>query len=140
MAYFAEIDESSIVTRVIAVSDEDTQDENGNEVESIGAEFCNKLLGGTWKQTSFNTANGIHSLGGTPFRVNHASIGYSYDKTLDAFIPPQPYPSWILDENICQWDPPVEKKDNVYEEDEHGNVKLITQYQWNEDSGAWEEK
>ena len=67
MAYFAEIDESSIVTRVIAVSDEDTQDENGNEVESIGAEFCNKLLGGTWKQPSFNPAIGIHSLGGTPF-------------------------------------------------------------------------
>ena len=137
MAYFAEIDILKRVTRVIAVYDEDTQDDNGNEVEEVGAAFCNKLMkGGTWIQTSYNTSMGIHRLGGTPLRVNYAGIGDTYDAEKDAFIPPQPYPSWILDEDICQWEAPVERPYNVYDE----NAKLITQYEWNEDTGAWDEK
>ena len=135
MAYFAEIDAAKKVIRVIAVGDKDTQDKEGNEVESIGAEFCNKLLGGTWKQTSYNTFMGIHSLGGTPFRKNYAGIGFTYDVTKDAFIPAQPYPSWFLDEDICQWEAPIERPDNEYTE----NGELTTRYQWNEDTGAWDE-
>jgi hypothetical protein len=136
MAYFAEIDVLKRVTRVIAVYDEDTQDDNGNEVEEVGAAFCNKLMGGgTWLQTSYNTYMGIHKLGGTPFRVNYAGPGFTYDATKDAFIPPQPYPSWVLDEDICQWEAPIERPEDVYNE----AGELTTQHQWNEDTGDWDE-
>ena len=62
---------------------------------------------GEWVQTSYNTRGGEHTLGGTPLRKNYAGIGYTYDKTRDAFIPPQPFPSWVLDEDTCLWNAPV---------------------------------
>jgi hypothetical protein len=96
MAHFAELDGNNVVKRVIVVADKDTADENGNEVESIGAEFCRNLLGGNWKQTSYN-AN---------FRKNYAGIGYAYRADIDAFVAPQPYKSWVLDAN-AQWQAPV---------------------------------
>jgi len=97
MAHFAEIDANNIVLRVTVVYDKDTADADGVEKESIGAEFCNKLLGGTWKQTSYNGR----------IRKNYAGIGWTYDATRDAFIPPQPFPSWVLNEYTCLWDAPV---------------------------------
>mgnify|MGYP003658072848 CR=1 FL=1 len=97
MAHFAEINEEGIVLRVTVVNNSDTATSLGEEVESIGAEFCKSLLGGTWKQTSYN--NNI--------RYNYAGIGYRYDEEKDAFIAPQPYPSWELDENM-RWEAPVE--------------------------------
>tara|TARA_B100000945_G_scaffold178696_1_gene143349 strand:- start:43 stop:438 length:396 start_codon:yes stop_codon:yes gene_type:complete len=63
---------------------------------------------GEWIQTSYNTHGGVHSLGGTPLRKNYAGIGYSYDRTRDAFIPPKPYPSWILDDTTCLWKSPID--------------------------------
>lgn len=96
MAHFAEINEEGIVQRVIVVSDGNTADANGTEVESIGVEFCNKLLGGTWKQTSYNNNK----------RYNYAGVGYFYDVDSDAFIAPQPFPSWNLDEQM-RWVAPV---------------------------------
>ena len=62
---------------------------------------------GEWVQTSYNTRGGEHTLGGTPLRKNYAGIGYTYDKTRDAFIPPQPYASWVLNEETCLWNAPV---------------------------------
>ena len=103
MAHFAEINDINIVTRVIVVADEH---------EADGENWCNALLGGTWKQTSYNTLGGVHSLGGTPFRKNYAGIGYTYDSTRDAFIPPKPYPSWILIEDTCDWEAPVALPDD----------------------------
>jgi hypothetical protein len=97
MAHFAEINEDGIVLRVIVVADEDTAVSMGDEVEGIGVEFCKKLLGGKWVQTSYN--NNI--------RYNYAGIGYKYDKHSDAFIAPQPFPSWELDEQM-RWTAPVE--------------------------------
>ena len=64
---------------------------------------------GEWIQTSYNTRGGEHTLGGTPLRKNYAGIGYTYDRIKDAFIPPQPYPSWVLDEDTCLWNAPVAK-------------------------------
>ena len=83
-------------------------------------------LDGTWVQTSYNTLAGVHSNGGTPLRKNYAGIGYTYDSTRDAFIPPQPYSSWTLDETTCQWEPPVAipDDDNLYD--------------WNEATTSWE--
>ena len=97
MAHFAEIDENGVVLRVIVVGNKDTADANGVEKEHIGAAFCERLFGGTWKQTSYNGN----------IRKNYAGIGYSYDATRDAFIPPQPYASWVLDELTCQWKAPT---------------------------------
>ena len=107
MAHFAELDENNIVLRVIVVSDDDAVD---------GGVFCNNLLGGRWEQTSYNTRSGVHydpdtgePDSGEAFRKNYAGKVYVFDELLDGFMPPQPYPSWTLDENTCQWDPPVPK-------------------------------
>ena len=96
MAHFAELDANNVVLRVIVVGNPDTADANGVEKEYIGAAFCERLLGGTWKQTSYNGN----------IRKNYAGIGYTYDTGLDAFITSQPYPSWALDEN-ANWQAPV---------------------------------
>lgn len=97
MAHFAEIDENNVVTRVIVVANKDTADANGNEVESIGVAFCQRLLGGNWKQTSYHGN----------IRKNYAGVGYTYDAAIDAFVPPQPYPSWVLNSDTAQWEAPV---------------------------------
>ncbi len=96
MAHFAQI-ENNLVTQVIVVDNNDTLDEQGNESETIGTQFCTDLLGGTWVQTSYNSH----------IRVKYAGIGDTYDATKDAFISPQPYPSWVLDEDTCKWESPV---------------------------------
>ena len=100
MAHFAEIDQNNIVTRVLVV---DNSEENNGQLflaESLG-------LGGTWIKTSYNTLGGVHANGGTPLRKNYAGVGYSYDSSRDAFIPPKPYASWILNEDTCLWDAPT---------------------------------
>lgn len=97
MAHFAEIGLNNTVLRVIVVHNNDCIDENGNESETKGAEFCRTLLGGTWMQTSYN-AN---------VRKNFAGVGYVYDSQRDAFIPPKPYESWVLNEDTCRWDAPT---------------------------------
>ena len=93
MAHYAKIDENNVVTQVIVVDNKDTADAFGVEKEYIGAAFCERLLGGTWKQTSYN-AN---------FRKNYAGIGYTFDAVRDAFIPPRPSDDATLDEATCQW-------------------------------------
>lgn len=97
MAHFAELDANNVVLRVIVVGNKDTADASGVEKEHIGAAFCERLFGGTWKQTSYNGN----------VRKNYAGIGYTYRADIDAFVPPKPYPSWILVEEIAQWTAPV---------------------------------
>lgn len=82
---------------------------------------------GEWIQTSYNTYGGVHATGGTPLRKNYAGVGFTYDRTRDAFIPPKPFASWALNENTCLWDAPVAMPDDG------------KQYQWNEDTQAWVE-
>ena len=127
MAHFAEIDSLKKIIRVLVVDNKDTQDADGNEVESIGAKYLHDGFGGTWVKTSYNTQGGVHKLGGTPFRKNYAGIGYTYDETRDAFIPKQPFNSWTLNEDTCQWEAPSAKPDDG---------KL---YNWNEETTSWEE-
>jgi hypothetical protein len=100
MAHFAEIDENNIVLRVLVVDDLHEADGHNFLANTLG-------LGGTWVKTSYNTQAGEHKLGGTPFRKNYAGIGSTYDSARDAFIPPKDYPSWILNENTCLWEAPV---------------------------------
>ena len=127
MARFAELDVFKKVIRVLVLDDKDTQDKKGNEVESVGAKYLNNGFGGTWVRTSYNTQGGVHRLGGTPFRKNHAGIGFTYDEARDAFIPPQLYNSWTLNEDTCQWEAPV-----AYPDDDSKD------YQWNEETTSWE--
>lgn len=117
MAHFAKLDDNNIVTQVIVVSNKDTSDAQGVEKEHIGIAFCERLLGGRWKQTSYNGN----------MRKNYAGIGYSYDENLDAFVPPKPYASWVLDTDTCHWISPIPMPDEG---------KL---YMWNEDTQSWDE-
>lgn len=113
MAHFAKV-ENGIVTQVIVAEQE----------------FINSGAVGNpenWIQTSYNTYGGVHLLGGTPLRKNYAGIGFSYNAEIDAFIPPKPleYESWVLNEEKCIWEPPVERPDD-------GNL-----YYWNEELLEW---
>ena len=127
MATFAKIGLNSKVIEVLSVHNNELKDSNGVEQEVLGVEFLTNLHGwAIWKQTSYNTHGGVHSSGGTPFRKNHAGIGYTYDEDRDAFIPKKPYNSWILNEDTCQWEAPV-----AYPDDDK-------EYNWNEINQNWD--
>lgn len=89
MAHFAKIIDGTVVEVIVA------------EQEFIEA------IDGQWIQTSYNTYGGVHATGGTPLRKNYAGIGFSYDQQRDAFIPPQPFASWVLNNDTCLWNAPV---------------------------------
>jgi hypothetical protein len=117
MASFAKIGLNGKVIEVQSLINEVLHDSNGVEQENIGIDFLTKLTGwAIWKQTSYNTHGGVHSSNGTPFRKNFAGIGYTYDEDRDAFIPPKPFNSWILNESTCNWNSPVARPqdDNIY--------------------------
>ena len=130
MAHFAELDEDNTVIRVIVVNNSDTENSDGVEDEAVGIAFCHKMLGGTWKQTSYNTRAGEHGLGGTPFRKNYCGKGWGYDEERDAFIPPKQFESWVLDEETCNWEAPVPLPEDASAE------KL---YNWDEETLSWVE-
>lgn len=98
MAHYAFLDENNIVTEVIAGNDESDTD---------WEQHYGQFRGQVCKRTSYNTQGGVHSAGGEPYRKNYAGIGYSYDVSRDAFIPPKPYPSWSLNEDTCLWEAPI---------------------------------
>ena len=115
MSHFAKLNENNIVVLVVVGRDED----NGKEDELTAR------TGDVYKQTSYNTHGGVHSNGGTPFRKNYAGIGYTYDSSRDAFIPPKPFNSWVLNEATCLWDAPVAMPTDD---------KIYT---WNEETTNW---
>jgi hypothetical protein len=120
MAYFAKIGLNSKVIEVIKVNNEVLRDSNGVEQESIGIDFLTKLTGwAIWKQTSYNSN----------IRKNYAGKGYIYDEDRDAFYLPKPYPSWILNENTCQWEAPVAIPTDQLESNQW--------YEWNEENNSW---
>jgi len=127
MAHFAELDRFNIVQMVVVVGDADCLDDNGVESEAVGIAFLQSLFDKdkVWRQTSYNTTQGQHTLGGTPFRKNYACIGYTYDAVRDAFIPPKMFPSWILNEETCWWEPPFPHPDDG------------AQYIWDESLVDW---
>lgn len=96
MAHFAQLDSNNVVVQVIVIDNKDTADAFGNEKEYIGAAFCERLFGGTWKQTSYNGN----------MRKNYAGIGYKYHADIDAFVAPQLFASWVLNAN-AQWEAPT---------------------------------
>lgn len=122
MAHYAFINDNNIVTQVIVGRDEDDLVEGVTSWE----DYYGARHGQTCLRTSYNTRANEHSEGGTPFRGNYAGIGYRYDEALDAFLPPQPYPSWTLDESTYSWNAPT-----PYPEDGEA-------YVWNENQKVWE--
>ena len=118
MAYFAKLGTGNIVEQVISINNSVITDSNGIEQEQLGVDFINKLYNtrDVWKQTSYN--NNI--------RKNYAGIGFQYDQQRDAFIPPKPYNSWVLNEDTCRWIAPV-----AYPQDDN-------KYIWNESTLTWD--
>lgn len=118
MAHFAQLGENNIVLQVVVISNSDTVNSDGVESEEVGIEFCKGLFGEDtqWAQTSYN-AN---------FRKNYAGIGYTYDVSIDAFVPPQPYPSWTLNLNTATWEAPVPMPDDGQ------------RYAWDESTLSWD--
>ena len=132
MASFAKLNSENVVITVESVVNEVLKDSNGVEQEQLGINFLKTLYNepnAIWKQTSYNTIGGVHLLGGTPFRKNHAAIDYTYDSNRDAFIPIKPFNSWILNEQTCNWEAPVD-----YPVDSNINNRYI----WNEEILNWE--
>ena len=130
MAHFAKV-EDGIVTDVIVVDNSDILDDDGNESEAVGIEFCVGLFGGTWLQTSYSNS----------FRKNFAGVGCTYDNERNAFISQKPddYPSWVLNETTCRWEAPISKPDDdelgyyAWEESSLSWVK----WNWDEDTESW---
>ena len=118
MAYFAKLGTGNIVENVISINNSVITDSNGIEQEQLGVDFINKLYNtrDVWKQTSYN--NNI--------RKNFAGIGFQYDQSRDAFIPPKPFNSWILNEDSCRWESPI-----PYPQDNN-------KYSWNEQTKSWD--
>jgi len=119
MAHYAFLDENNVVTEVIVGKDEG---EGGIDWEQHYGEFRGQVC----KRTSYNTIGGVHTSGGIPFRKNYAGIGYSYRADIDAFVPPKPYASWILDDATCQWKAPVAMPTDG------------GRYSWNETTQTWD--
>lgn len=117
MAHYAFLDENNIVTEVIVGNPEGGLIDWESHYGAFRGQAC--------KRTSFNTHGGVHTLGGTPLRKNYAGIGYTYDSQRDAFIPPKPFASWVLNDDTCLWDAPVAMPDDN------------KMYQWDETSGSW---
>lgn len=121
MAHFAKLDENNVVTQVIVVDNKDITDPHtGQEDEILGIAFCKKLLGGNWKQTSYNNNS----------RVRYAGIGYSYNAALDAFVPPQPHASWTLDNDTADWVSPLGAAPALTD----AEVEANSFYRWDEDA------
>ena len=117
MAHFAKLDENNIVLEVNVVSNDTINNLPFPESEPVGVQFLTEWSGGytNWKQTSYSGS----------FRKNYAGVGYAYDSVLDAFVPPKPYPSWLLNTNTAQWEAPV-----PYPND--GGM-----YEWDEQTKSW---
>lgn len=117
MAHFAQIDENNIVTQVVVVNNLELIDEDGNESEAKGIAFCKTIFDGEFVQTSYNKS----------YRKNYAGVGFSYDPVRDAFIAPKPFESWTLNEDTCEWDPPVPKPEPT----------IDYYHEWDEDNQVW---
>jgi len=130
VAHFAKLDENNIVTFVTVGRQED----DGREAE------LSARTGDVYKQTSYNTRGGVHYTDGVPsedqtkaFRKNYAGLGYTYDAERNAFVPPKPYNSWVLNEDTCLWDAPVAMPEDA------GTGEPPKRYTWDEDTISWVE-
>ena len=138
MANFAELDSNNVVKRVVVIHN------NESPTEEAGINFLKNLYGAdtNWKQTSYNTFGGVHYTDGSytvpsedqskAFRMNYAGVNFTYNEEKDAFILPQPFPSWTLNESTCQWEAPIAYP-GVWGSDVEGK------YVWNEETQSWDD-
>ena len=126
MAHFAQLNAANVVLNVVVVADDDTADQDGVEMESVGVSYLQSIFGAdtNWAQTSWNTTEGVHRAGGTPFRYRYATIGGTYNAAEDVFCAAQPYPSWSLDAEF-HWTAPTPKPDDGHD------------YTWDEGNLTW---
>lgn len=117
MAHWAEVDENNLVIRVTVGNDEEVDE---------GYQWLIDNLGGTWLKTSYNTFEGKHLLGGTPFRGNYAGRGFTYYPDINAFMPPKEFQSWVIDVETYSWIPPVPRPDSGL-------------WEWDEETISWKE-
>ena len=123
MAHFCQLDENNIVTQVIVVDNKEIADPHtGEEDEILGIAFCKKLLGGKWVQTSYNGN----------IRKRYAGIGYSYNASLDAFVAPKPFASWVLNNESADWEAPVAQPTLTKKQQDDGSF-----YTWDEETTSW---
>ena len=122
MAHYALLNIKNEVVRVITGVDEGSQGRTIGEIEESYGSFSKLKC----KKTSYNTRGGVHLLGGTPYRKNYAGVDYAFDEASDAFIPPKPFDSWVLDETSCLWVAPI-----AYPDDGQN-------YEWNEETQSWD--
>ena len=127
MAHFAQIGYNNEILRVSVVRNEDILDGNGNESEEVGIQFLKSVHGHltNWLQTSYNNN----------FRFRYAGIGMVYNNQYDVFLSPQPYPSWTLNTETYEWDPPIPEPELTEEQRDGGSS-----YEWNEETQEWELK
>tara|TARA_R100001163_G_scaffold54720_1_gene42050 strand:+ start:1689 stop:2195 length:507 start_codon:yes stop_codon:yes gene_type:complete len=167
MAHFAKLDENNVVLRVDVLNNEVITDENEVEQEQLGIDFLKNHYknhygepDSNWKQTSYNTHLGVHKLGGTPFRMNYAQIGGTYDPENDRFINVKPYSTYVGPNDKGSWDPPIpEPSVQTYTNSEGDEVRYVIDYDndnirwkgmkswdedefnyyWNESTSSWDQ-
>jgi hypothetical protein len=139
MAHFAKIGLNGKVIAVLTLNNSDMLNASGVEDESVGQEYLerhNNWAAQLWIQTSFNTQNGQHKNGGTPFRGNYAGIGYTWDEDNNIFLPKKPYASWVKDVATASWKSPIGDAPSLTEEQK----TAMSYYQWNESGQSWDLK
>jgi len=137
MAHFAKVGADNVVESVCVVHNNELLDENEQESEQKGIDFLKALhkTDDVWVQTSYNTKGGVHKLGGTPLRKNYAGPNFTYDKDRDAFIPEKPFPSFVLDEDTCEWKAPVSHPNEGID----STTPDVPKYDWDEATTSWKE-
>jgi len=139
MAHFAKLGSNNKVIEVLVIDNKDMLNADGVEDESVGQQYleqhCN-WPAQMWIQTSYNTYDGTHILGGTPLRGTYASIGYTWDEDNNIFYPKKPYASWVLNTTTASWHSPIGDAPELTDEEKEAK----THYVWNEGTGAWDKE
>ena len=137
MAHFAKLGSNSKVIQVLTLNNGDMLNADGVEDETVGQQYLerhNNWPAQMWIQTSYNTHEGTHRLGGTAFRGNYAGIGYTWDEDNNIFYPKKPYTSWALNTTEARWQSPIGDAPGLTDEE----LASHTHYTWNEGTGAWD--
>ena len=140
MAHFSKISETNVVLNVVVVSDNDCLDINGLESETVGQEFlenCANWPKHLWIQTSINTYENKHALGGTPFRGNYGMTGSEWDPTNNIFWQAKPHASWVKNISKAKWESPIGDAPAITSEQENDTENRHF-YLWNEETQVWD--
>ena len=136
MAHFAKIDENNLVINVVTLNDSDMLDSENNPSETVGQNYLqthNNWPSNLWIQTSYNTKENKHLLGGTPFRGNYAVVGGTWDSVNNIFLPEKPYSSWVKNTTEARWQSPIGDAPALTDE----QLTAASYYAWDESNQNW---